>query len=99
MRDETLTIATEQHGSAATIYVAGEMSIASVIRLVRVCDGLPPPIRFARIDLRAVHTADAAALTLLRTSLRHWRRPRGRIHLGEPGARAEPLAPFRASTR
>lgn len=99
MHDDTLTITTEQHGYAATIYVAGVMTIASALRIVRVCEGLPPSIRLARIDLRAVHAADEGALTVVRTSLRHWRTPRGRIHLGEPGASSAHLTPFRSSTR
>lgn len=100
MRDEILTISTEQHDRTATIYVAGTLSIASALRLVRVCEGLPALIRVARIDLRSVHALEDGALTVLRTRLRHWRKDAGRIHLALP--RDGPLPPtseFRTSTR
>ena len=100
MRDEILTISTEQHDRTATIYVAGTLSIASALRLVRVCDGLPALIRVARIDLRSVHALEDGALTVLRTRLRHWRKNGGRIHLALPRDFHQPPAgDFRASTK
>ncbi|HSJ63625.1 MAG TPA: hypothetical protein VK922_06910 [Gemmatimonadaceae bacterium] len=98
MRDAGLTITTEQHDAAATVYVSGTLSVASAVRLVRVCESLPSHIRFARLDLRGVHASDDGALTVLETRLRDWRRGRGRLHLTRPATASLPGA-FRTSTR
>jgi ABC-type transporter Mla MlaB component len=98
MRDDVLTITTEQHDAAATVYVSGTLSVASAVRLVRVCESLPAHIRSARVDLRGVHASDDGAFTVLEARLRDWRRGRGRLHLTLPAATA-PHGAFRTSTR
>ena len=100
MHDDILTISTEQHGRTATIYVAGVLSIASALRLVRVCEKLPSVIRTVRLDLRAVHATEDGAITLLDASLRQWRPRRGQLHVTYPPAstfRAPP--PLRSSSK
>jgi ABC-type transporter Mla MlaB component len=98
LRDETLTITIEQHDHTATLYAAGVLGISSALRLVRVCEQLPPVIRVARIDLRAVYGLEAGALTVLESRLRHWRSKHGRIHLTMPASiNVAPSEEFRTS--
>lgn len=99
MREETLTITIEQHDYTATVYAAGVLSIASALRLVRVCEQLPTAIRVARLDLRALHALENGAMTVLESRLRHWRWRRGRIHLTRPDALMQVEPDCRSSGR
>lgn len=93
MHDDTLTISIEQHDRAATLYVSGVLGISSALRLVRVCEQLPRAVETARLDLRAVYHAEADALTVLASHLRHWRRRRGGIRIIHPASSALPDQP------
>ena len=95
---DMLTISTEQHDDTATIYVTGVLSIASALRLVRVCETLPGVIRTARLDMRGVHGVEEGALTVLDTHLRHWRPRRGVLQVTYPPATGlRPPPPMRSS--
>lgn len=101
MRDDFLTITIEQHAKAATVYVAGSLSIASALRVVRTCEQLPTAIRAARLDLRGVHTQEEGALTIIATRLRDWRGHGGRLVVSfpPPGSGLPPAPPARSSGR
>jgi ABC-type transporter Mla MlaB component len=98
MHTDILTISTEQHDHTITIYVGGVLSIASALRLVRVCETLPSVVRTARLDLRAVHEIEDGALTVLDARLRHWRPGGGRLHVSYPTTHGHrPPPPIRTS--
>lgn len=84
MHEDVLNITIERHDRAATIYVAGVSTVASAIRLVRVCESLPSDIRVARLDLGGVRDAEEEALTVLEGGLRSWRSKRGVVRMTAP---------------
>jgi ABC-type transporter Mla MlaB component len=98
MHADVLTISIEQHDHTATIYVGGVLSIASALRLVRVCETLPSVIRTTRLDLSAIHDIEDEALTVLDARLRHWRPRPGQLHVTYPTSNGHrPPPPVRTS--
>lgn len=93
MRDDVLTITIEQQPNAATVYVAGALTIASALRVVRTCEQLPSSVRVARLDLRGVHTLEDEALTIVTSRLRNWRPRIARLVVAYPPASGQPAGP------
>ena len=69
----------ESHGSGATLYLTGALSIAGSRRAFTTIQSLPRGVRALRIDMRGVRLFDPAALHLLAAELREWREERSGI--------------------
>lgn len=66
----------ELAGTAATLYIAGQLGPDDVVRITRACRALPGHFRTLRVDMRAVGTLSADALGAVRTILHDWRERR-----------------------
>jgi ABC-type transporter Mla MlaB component len=66
----------EAHHDAATLYVAGTLSVAGAIDVMRRCEALPERVRALRVDLRGVRLLDVCALEALAFTLGRWRESR-----------------------
>jgi ABC-type transporter Mla MlaB component len=68
--------ALEAHPRAATLYVAGEVSVPGLLAAMRRCGGLAPSVWLLRVDLSAAGPLDQGTLGVLWHSLRSWREAR-----------------------
>ena len=69
----------ESHGSGATLYLTGALSVAGSRLALEAVQGLPHRVRALRIDMRGIRLFDPDALHLLAGQLRDWRRSRSGI--------------------
>ena len=69
----------ESHGSGATLYLTGALSVAGSRRAFAAIQSLPPLVRALRIDMRGIRLFDPAALHFLAVELRGWREDRAGI--------------------
>lgn len=69
----------ESHGSGATLYLTGALSIAGARTALAAVHELPHRVRALRIDMRGIRLFDPAALHLLAAQLRDWRGSRSGI--------------------
>ena len=63
----------ELAGTAATLYIAGQLGADDVLRITNACRALPAHFRTLRVDLRALRTLSADALGAVRSLLHDWR--------------------------
>ena len=63
----------ELAGTAATLYIAGQLGSDDVARIANACRALPAHFRTLRVDLRALRTLSADALGAVRSLLHDWR--------------------------
>ena len=63
----------ESHGSGATLYLTGALSVAGSRLALGAVQGLPHHVRALRIDMRGIRLFDPEALHLLASQLREWR--------------------------
>ena len=63
----------ERFGDTATLYVSGALDRDGLTTLLSVCAALPPYVRTLRLDLQALGTMSAEALSVVRSLLHHWR--------------------------
>ena len=63
----------EAHSRAATLYLAGDISVPGLLEAMHRCDELPSSIWLLRADLSAAAPLDQGTLGVLWHSLRRWR--------------------------
>ena len=63
----------ELAGTAATLYIAGQLGAEDVVRITHACRALPAHFRTLRVDMRALRALSADALGAVRTLLHDWR--------------------------
>lgn len=71
VRKEDFTI--EAHSRAATLYIAGAVSVPGLLEVMRRCEELPPSIWLLRAELSAADPLDPGTLGVLWHALRRWR--------------------------
>ena len=78
----------ESHGSGATLYLTGALSLCGARRALDAVRALPSAVRALRIDMRGIRLFDPEALHLLAVELRDWRSARAGItRVKLPGSR------------
>lgn len=63
----------ELAGTAATLYIAGQLGSEDVHRITQACRALPAHVRTLRVDMRALRVLSAEALGAVRVLLHDWR--------------------------
>ena len=63
----------ELAGTAATLYIAGQLGAEDVVRITNACRALPARCRTLRIDMRALRVLSAEALGAVRALVQDWR--------------------------
>ncbi|HET9002358.1 MAG TPA: hypothetical protein VFN39_00030 [Gemmatimonadaceae bacterium] len=63
----------ELAGTAATLYIAGQLGAEDIPRITHACRALPAHFRTLRVDMRAMHALTAEALGAVRALLHDWR--------------------------
>ena len=63
----------ELAGTAATLYIAGQLGAGDIPRITDACRALPAHFRTLRVDMRAMQAITAEALGAIRALLHDWR--------------------------
>ena len=66
----------EAHPRAATLYLAGPISVPGLLRALRRCEELAGTVWLLRVDLSAAQPLDQGTLGVLWHSMRRWRETR-----------------------
>lgn len=84
----------EAHPSAATLYLAGTVSVRGLLDIMDVAEHLPPGVWTLRVDAGAAAPLDDGTATVLAHLLRRWSERRAGVTLMVPcGATPRRVAP------
>lgn len=81
----TTHVAVEAHPQSATVYLAGRISVATIVEALRRCESLPNGVWLLRVDATAAEPLDRAAHAVLMHGLLRWRITRDGATQPSPG--------------
>lgn len=83
----------EAHPRAATLYLAGAVSVRGLVDAMRLAEQLPPGIWLLRVDATGAEPLDDGTATVLAHLLRRWSERRTGITIMVPHGAAHHRAP------